>query len=188
MHAKIGRLQASGLVAATLVAMLPLANGIAAEPAATETGRWQRHELRFHYMGFTTIYSCDGLATKLQLLLKLAGAREDAKASTGPCTELGGRPDRFASAKLVFHTLSPAEAGKADETVASQWRKVRIADRRPLDLAPGDCELVEQFRDEVLKKHFTTRGVVDRLNCVPHQVDNAYSYEYELLSPVPTRR
>ena len=45
--------------------------------AAPEQGVWQKHEYSFQYFGFTTTYSCDGLASKLRVLLIAAGARAE---------------------------------------------------------------------------------------------------------------
>jgi hypothetical protein len=51
------------------------------EPAAAASppspGIWQSHKFSFQYMGFTSTYSCDGLADKLRVLLLAAGARSD---------------------------------------------------------------------------------------------------------------
>ena len=135
---------------------------------ASEPGVWQRHEYSFEYMGFTSTYSCDGLADKLQLLLLLSGARADAKAEPGACASPFGRPDRFARAKLVFYTLAPAGAA-GGEPGQGRWRPVSFAARTPIDLQTGDCELIEQFREEVLKKMFTIRNLVDGTRCIPHQ-------------------
>ncbi len=40
---------------------------------------WQKHEYTFAYLGFTSTYSCDGLADKLKILLIASGARKDSK-------------------------------------------------------------------------------------------------------------
>src|ERR1035441_3625661 len=42
---------------------------------------WQKHQYSFQYMGFTSTYSCDGLADKLKVLLLAAagGAGRDAQ-------------------------------------------------------------------------------------------------------------
>ena len=39
---------------------------------------------------------------------------------------------------------------------------------RPRELARGDCELVEQFKSNVLPM-FTTRNLENRTTCIPHQ-------------------
>jgi hypothetical protein len=166
----------SFLPAACLAASLLGAPALAQTPAAAEQGAWQRHELEFAYMGFTTIYSCDGLAQKLKTLLRLSGARADSKVMEGACGGQFGRPDRLATARLQFYTLVPHGDG---ESVAGQWHKVRLAPGRPSDLQEGDCELVEQFRDLVLKPTFATRALSDQVRCTPHQVNGSYRLEFE---------
>jgi hypothetical protein len=49
---------------------------------------------------------------------------------------------------------------------------VVLANRSPRELALGDCELVEQFRDKVLPM-FTTRNVDSRMTCVPNQLSGS---------------
>ena len=98
--------------------------------AAPATGVWQKHEYRFSFVGFTTTYSCDGLADKLKLLLLAAGARKDVKSQPAACARGFGRPDKFASAYLTFYTLSTpgadqAGAGDANAVpVSGSWRAV----------------------------------------------------------------
>jgi hypothetical protein len=161
-----------------LIPTLLISSAGCADPAtAGEPGVWQKHQYSFAFMGFTTTYSCDGLADKLKLLLIAAGARHDVKSRAGACATGFGRPDKFARADLTFFTLSPgatdAAAGAADtasggKPVDGIWRPVAFADRSPRELSTGDCELVEQFRSNVLPM-FTTRNVDNRTTCVPHQ-------------------
>ena len=164
-HLRILALGCAGLCAA----VLPYGSALAEQqPAAAEPGVWQKHEYSFEFMGFTSTYSCDGLADKLQRLLILSGARADAKAEPGACAAPYGRPDRFARAKIIFYTLAPAGT-VGEEPGQGRWRPVSLAAHTPIDLQTGDCELVEQFRDEVLKKMFTIRNLVDGTRCIPHQ-------------------
>ena len=136
----------------------------------TEPGIWHKHEYSFVFMGFTSTYSCDGLADKIQVLLLAAGARGDAKSRPGACAAGFGRPDKFARADLTFYTLSPDDSqGHGNgESVAGVWRSVRFADRSPREIAIGDCELIEQFRHSVLPM-FTTRLIDDHITCIPNQ-------------------
>ena len=141
--------------------------------APQDQGAWVRHDTNFQFMGFTTTYSCDGLADKLKILLIAAGARADSKALAGACASSSGRPDRFASARLMFYTLAPGvDADHAGAPVGGEWRTVALADRSPRDLRLGDCELVEQFRDKVLPM-FTTRNVEAGMTCVPNQLSGS---------------
>ncbi len=153
-----------------LQGLLVLASGAAAaDETSSGGGTWQKHEYSFVSMGFTSTYSCDGLAGKLRLLLLAAGARADAKAQSGACAESFGHPEKLARADLVFYTLLPGSSGHADGPLTDgAWRPVLLAPRSPRELSLGDCELVEQFRSQVLPL-FTIRHIDDQTTCVPHQ-------------------
>ena len=146
------------LIAAGATACVDAARGTNTPPASNDG--WHRHEYSFVSMGFTSTYSCDGLADKLKVLLLAAGARADAKAQPGGCPSDFGHPDRLARADLVFYTLTPDGAGS--------WGPVVFTPNSPRELSLGDCELVEQFRAQVLPM-FATRNLDDRSICVPHQ-------------------
>jgi hypothetical protein len=175
---------------ALLPALLLARTGVADEApsaAATDRGVWQKHEYSFAFMGFTSTYSCDGLADKLKVLLIAAGARHDAKSQPGACASGFGRPDKFARADLTFYTLAPAGSDAPADTkrVDAVWRPVTFADRSPRELGPGDCELIEQFRNSVLPK-FTTRNVENKMTCIPHQESGSViSLRFESLAAVP---
>jgi hypothetical protein len=168
-------------------ALLVSRTSAADEPSARERGVWQKHEYSFVFMGFTSTYSCDGLADKIKLLLIAAGARHDAKSWPGACANGFGRPDKFARANLTFYTLAPGAADTASDgkQVDGVWRPVSFADRSPRDLSTGDCEVVEQFRDKVLPM-FATRNVEDHTACVPHQQSGSLvSLRFESFTAAP---
>lgn len=160
-------------------------------PSTTEAGQgsWQKHEYSFQFFGFTTTYSCDGLAGKLKLLLIASGARADVKATSDGCSGGYGTPDKFARARLTFYTLAPA--GTKDNSsppIEGAWRSVTLANRSPRDLALGDCELVEQFRDKVLPI-FTTRHVENRMTCVPNQLSGGMiDLKFEVFAEIPAKK
>lgn len=158
-------------VAVALAALLASMAGRAGENAnASATGgpgTWQNHKYTFQFMGFTSTYSCDGLADKLRELLLAAGARADVKSEPGACAAPFGRPDKFARADLNFYTLAPADPGAAG-AVNGVWRPVSFGYHSPQDLQRGDCELIEQFRTQVLPM-FTSRKVVNNTTCIPFQ-------------------
>jgi hypothetical protein len=161
-------------VGATLLCTLILASAALADassPAsATVPGSWQKHQYSFAFMGFTSTYSCDGLADKLKKLLLAAGARADVTSQPGACASGFGRPDKFARADLTFYTLAPPgnDTAANAKPIDGVWRPVTFAARSPRELQVGDCELIEQFRDRLLPM-FTTRNVVSNMTCVPHQ-------------------
>jgi hypothetical protein len=160
-----------------------------AEGAAPEAGVWQKHQYSFAFLGFTTTYSCDGLASKLKVLLIASGARSDVKARAGACASGFGRPDKFARSELTFYSLAPAPADKAADgpVIDAQWRAVALADRKPRELGTGDCELVEQFRSNVLPM-LTTRNVESRTTCIPHQNSGSViDLRFESLSLLPRK-
>jgi hypothetical protein len=142
----------------------------------TGPGSWQSHKYSFQFMGFTSTYSCDGLADKLKKLLLATGARADAKSQPGACASGFGRPDKFARGN-VPSTPKP---------VNGAWRTVTFSADSPPDLHIGDCELVEQFRSQVLPM-FTTRNVVSNTTCIPYQDSGSViDLKFEVFAPAPT--
>jgi hypothetical protein len=161
----------------------------ASSSAAAEPGIWQKHEYTFRFLGFTSTYSCDGLADQLRVLLIAAGARRDSKSRAGVCASGYGRPDKLPQANLTFYTLTPVgSAGDAAEPrVLGTWRHAAIASRMPRELAVGDCELVEQFRTLVLPM-FTVRNVDDHTTCVPHQESGSViNLKFETFTEPPAK-
>lgn len=155
--------------------------------APAQPGTWQSHKYSFQFLGFTSTYSCDGLADKLRKLLLAAGARVDAKSQPGACASDFGRPDKFARADLTFNTLAPANAADGT-TVSGAWRPVSFATSSPRDLGLGDCELIEQFRNQVLPM-FATRNVVNNTTCVPHQESGStIDLRFESFAALPTKK
>jgi hypothetical protein len=157
--------------------------------SATQDYAWAEHDTSFQFQGFTSTYSCDGLADKLRILLIAAGARGDAKATTDGCAGGYGRPDKFARARLRFHTLTPAvNSGTSNSPIQGAWRPVTFADRSPRDLRLGDCELVEQFRDKLLPM-FATRNVENGMTCVPNQLSGSViKLNFEVLAAPPAQK
>ena len=176
-----------------LIALAPAAR--AADPA-TETlpAAWQTHEYRFTFTGFTSDYSCNGLAGDLKTLLLAAGARADVKVVPVGCGPAA--TSKLASAYLTFATLAPAAgsttAAASGDTQAI-WRKVEFASHSPTGSGPrnlsiGSCELVQQFRRDLLPM-FTTRSVDDKSTCVPHQLSGSgMNLRFESLALLPTKK
>jgi hypothetical protein len=167
------------------------ATAFAGEPPATDSGRgvWQKHDYSFQFLGFTTTYSCDGLASKLKVLLIAAGARADVKSISGGCSRGYGVPDKFARATLTFYTLAPVgneESGSPP--INGVWRPVVFGDRSPREVMLGDCELVEQFRDKVLPM-FTMRNIDNRMTCVPNQLSGSViNLKFEVFAGSPAAK
>jgi hypothetical protein len=169
--------------AATLLGSTALADTTNLAPS---DGSWQQHKFSFQFLGFTSTYSCDGLADKLKVLLLAAGARADAKSWPGACASGFGRPDKFARAELTFYTLSPVDPSTAADAkpVKGTWRSVTFSARSPRELQIGDCELVEQFFNQVLPM-FKTQNVMNSTTCVPHQQSGStINLKFETFSAV----
>ncbi len=135
-----------------------------------------------------------------------AGARADAKTQPGACAAGYGRPDKFARADLTFYALQPLDAGVVKDLgaadvsgaanapppapvqakpVAAIWRPVTFAVLSPRELHAGDCELVEQFRHEVLPM-FTVRNIESGTTCIPHQESGSViDLKFEVLAAAP---
>lgn len=182
-------------VAAGVIYFSSAAAAEPAPPAAAvepSPGEWVEHRYSFVHLGFTSTYSCDGLADKLAGLLRAAGARPDVEARGFGCAAGFGRPSKLASASLRFYTLRPvAPAVAADPatgapgTVDGVWRSVAFEPRKPYDLDHGDCELVEEFRNWLLPM-FTTRGIDDQLRCIPNSVSAGdLRFRFEAFAPLP---
>jgi hypothetical protein len=176
-------------LAAILAGALVLSTASRADDGAAGPGTWQSHKYTFQFMGFTSTYSCDGLADKLRIVLLAAGARSDVKSLPGACASGFGRPDKFARADLTFYTLAPADSGTtAGASVRGVWRPVTFAARRPRELGVGDCELMEQFRQQVLPM-FTTRNVVSNTTCIPYQESGSnIDLKFEAFTAVPLKK
>jgi hypothetical protein len=154
--------------------------------AASQPGSWQQHDYQFNYMGFTATYSCDGLADKLQLLLRLSGASPAAKVIPF-CSRGFGVPDKLAQATVTFATLKPApsDTGGGDANIDGVWRHVEFSPHHPSELQLGDCELVEQFRDRLLPL-FATRNLQNQISCVPYQESGSnFILSFDVLVPAP---
>ena len=171
----------SARVAAAAVFSLALAGEVLAEPPvpgnpaqspAPAWAVWTPKELRFTYMGFTSHYSCDGLADKMRSILLQLGARPDLRIREIPCSGSLGRPTEFPGVTVNMNVLVPWDATSANATVTpvpAHWKTVELStDRDPLREA-GDCELIEQVKAHVLPL-FSARNVDYRSTCVPNQL------------------
>lgn len=176
-------LRAGVLTCALLAAMPALASDSGPEETAAA---WKKHNVDLLYMGFTTRYTCSGLKSKVRVLLKHLGAREDVKILERGC-EFGYQfVADFPRLKIEFYAPELPEPGARDvgEPVLGVWKPVVIKRNSPRGLDLGDCELVEIFRDRVMPK-FLTRNTQGDINCIPHQlVGNRIDLRFEVLTAV----
>ena len=151
------------------------AGAAATEPEPAVDAAWAEHRVYFHFFGNdinkTTSYSCDSIRDKLRVLLRLAGARSDVDIATAGCGLGSQIVSSMITADLGFHspTLArPANAAAASEPVPAHWntKKLQLGSTNGFD--SGDCQLVEQFRLQVLKV-FDVRNVTANLDCMVRQ-------------------
>jgi len=199
-----------GMFAAALLAH---ASGVQAQEApaagaATVNALWVEREVRFTFMGVTSFYSCDGLRDQVRHVLQDLGARPGFKVTSRGCINLTG-PDRMPG--VLIAAALPAEAtpevlaqlasdssrtelaarvtgGSVTEATAqfpARTRRVEFRSGRAGYLRDGDCELMEQLRDQVFPK-LGVRVVEHDIRCVPHQINpGAVRMTVEVLEPVP---
>lgn len=162
----------AGLLAA-LVLTLVAAPALADVPAAgadAVPSVWTPKEKRYTFMGFTEHYSCDGLRDKIRTTLLKLGASKDLKVSEMACPNGFGRPTTFPGVNINMQVLIPAGANTEAKPVPAHWQTVDLtAHRDPLDVA-GDCELIEQIKQQILPL-FTTRNVEYKSTCIPNQLE-----------------
>ena len=163
-------MQSLGRVLAVAILPLSLAAAAADTPVAADIvpGVWQHHKVTISYFGITAAYSCDGLEEHVRNILLHLGARKDAKVYANGCPRGPEVPSHTAWIETDFYTLAPADGSVAD-AVKAHWAAREVTPRRPFYMGDGDCELIQEMKDLVLK-NFSLRDVQYRTDCVPHQI------------------
>lgn len=179
------------LVAGVLSMQVLFVGAARSAETATIEAVWKPQRVTFVYRGHTTVYSCGGLKRKLETVLLALGAHEKVVFERSECVPGHG-------ARLYVTFKSPIEATEenvralttytSEEQLAARvtgttlpaaedlvrfpavWSQVSFARDRRLRLTPGDCELVESIRRQLLPRlsaHVTT----NRVFCAPGTVD-----------------
>jgi len=151
-----------------------------------EAAVWTRHEVDLQYMGITTRYTCSGMESKLKLLLKHVGVRDDIKIRERGCEFGYEKVADFPRMKVTFWAPTIPQQGDKDpgEPVLGVWKPVVIKRNLPKGLEMGDCELVELFYERVVPK-LLTRNFKGGVNCIPHQlVGNRIDLRMDVLTGV----
>jgi hypothetical protein len=162
----------------------------AAAPDNVVTAMWKVQKIEFAHQGFVTSYDCRALEDKVESILETLGAHSDTRATVNGCEF-----DRVSrSLFLRLTTATPVEVtpeykqelakdksrqeliarfggkNKIDmEEFPAMWKRVELSRDRKLDLAPGDCELLETLRDKVFPK-LSVKVVADSVRCTPNQL------------------
>ena len=154
-----------------------MAGAASAADAAPATGRatWVEQNLRFVYWANTAYYSCDGLEGKVRTILAAIGARPGFKVQARGCfnprrgAEWTPMVDITVASAREVGTAGPAGEGSGAPFPARVMR-VDLRDSQTGMLQPGDCELVQQLRDQVFKP-LGARIVVDQMSCSVHTLN-----------------
>jgi hypothetical protein len=156
-------------------------HSLAANVAATEPATWQNQSYRFEFVGYDSVYDCDGLAAKVRALLLAATVAEPIKIADS-CRQ-NGRPAGGAAIQISFRALRPAGPGDSG-AFSARWQHVVIRDHRPLLISSTlDCELVQQFRAKLLPL-LTVRNVHDETRCLlGMESPGAVHLEFDVLAP-----
>lgn len=162
----------------------------AAGPETVVPSMWKVQRIEFPYQGFTTSYECRALEDKVEDILGTLGAHADTRAVVSGCEF-----DRVSRSLFLRVTVAApvevtpqykeelAKDKSRQELVArfggknkidmqefpAVWKRVELSRDRRLDLAPGDCELLETLRDKVFPK-LSIKVVEDGVRCTPNQL------------------
>jgi hypothetical protein len=176
------------LLALCASGLLPIASHAAATDSVPST--WNVQEIRYNYVGFTTAYNCDAAEDKIKQILLTLGAHPSTQVRAAGCDL--NRPSRHffltvTSATPVPATDAVAVPAKGEKTrqqlverlgsknpigtdqFPAAWKSIDLSRDRKLDLRPGDCELMEGLRDNVLPK-LSVKVESDQVQCTPRQV------------------
>jgi hypothetical protein len=150
--------------------------------------KWQVQEINYTYSAFTTAYNCDAAADKVKAILRTLGVHPKSKVQASGCP--GDRPSRTFFMKITAATPIPtaefketsadqsrqellkrlgAQTEFSDEEFPAAWKSIELSKERSVDLEPGDCELMEGLRKQVLPK-LGVKIEEERIVCRPNQL------------------
>jgi hypothetical protein len=154
---------------------------------------WRAQRVEFLYVGRTSRYSCDGLRYKVRAMLIDLGVRRDLTVVAIGCAGYDRVSAGPAGLRLKIEFSSPAlpETGTRPlregdlAAVDARFQAFRIASDAFRDMGIGDCELVQQFAQQLLPK-LAVRDVHQDIVCVPYQPSaSRFLVRGEILKPLP---
>jgi hypothetical protein len=187
------------VAACSLARSAHAAPGPGAGPApATVAGNpraavWRAQRIEFFYVGRTSRYSCDGLRDKVRAMLIDLGARPDLTIIAIGCVGYDRMSSGPAGLRLKVEFSSPALPAPSAKplregdlaAVDARFQSFRIASDAFRDMGIGDCELVQQFAQQLLPR-LTVRDVHQDVVCVPYQPNaSRFLVRGEVLKPLP---
>jgi hypothetical protein len=174
-------------VLAYMIAVAPAGAAVTASSAAGNVEAvWKAQQVNFEYRGYSTTYSCQSLEAKLGVILRTVGAREDVQLKSYACNEQLGiarfqvllqspviaTPDNIreitthdAKDELIARVNGDALAKPEDvPRFTAVWKTVSFSRDRRMRLERGDCELVQQLRQQILPR-MSVQIVKDNVRC-----------------------
>lgn len=130
------------------------------------TAQWESYDLPFHYFGFSTYYTCDGLEERLEQILRQVGAHPDVQVRASGCFGFNDVSKWQTARVRVRMPATPVQA--ATESFAVTSKLVNLRTQGISGSGSGSCELLEQVRDQLLPA-LKIQLVKDGLHCVPGQ-------------------
>ncbi|HEY6645221.1 hypothetical protein [Povalibacter sp.] len=167
---------------------------------------WKTQQISFYFHSITTFYACQSLESRVGTLLAELGANKDVKVRATSCfgNEIARSPhlritvtspveatpealaelEKTRSTRELTARVRGERASEATEQFPAYWKPVSLS-RGSLRLEPGDCELIDQLKRNVLPK-LAIRIVKDGLSCSPNQISpNQPRLEVEALTMMP---
>lgn len=145
--------------------------GSASNPADhSVTAQWQDYDLNFHYFGFTSYYTCSGIESKLEELLRELGADPKVRVSATGCfgsNDIGKSISARIKVRMPIQQTAVAPSVDGASFKATS-KSVVLRSGRGGDYGSTDCELLEQVRDQLLPA-LKMKLVKDDLRCIPGQ-------------------
>jgi hypothetical protein len=174
----------------------PAAGPTVAPPAPAGNPRaavWKDQRVEFLYVGRTSRYSCDGLRDKVRAMLLDLGARRDLSIVAVGCGGYDRRAAGPAGLRLKIEFSSPALPEPRAKPVRdgdlaaldARFQPFRVASDAFRGMGIGDCELVQQFAQQLLPK-LAVRDVHQDIACVPYQPGGSrFLVRGEILKALP---
>ncbi len=152
------------------IGLLQVSHAAGAETAAAPvTAVWKAHEVKLHYYGFTTYYTCSGIEDRLETILKQLGANDDVRVSASGCMGVNDVSNMIsARIRVRMPVASPSNGAESFSAVSSP---VTLRTLRAGEVGAGECELLEEVRDRLLPA-LNIAVVSDDLLCVPRQASH----------------
>lgn len=142
----------------------------AAEPPPVQA-IWKHQQLQFYFQSFTTFYSCTGLEDAVRRYLQPLSAHVQVRVNSPECpggiarmprvrveiisavpatAEALAEQEQHRPRRELVQRLRGTKPGVFDslEPFPANWERIALA--RRLDVATGDCELIEQLQRKVM--------------------------------------